>query len=588
MLAQAIRSVFRTARNPGPTDDFWYRPAFAPTSSGVPVNDSTAMMLSTFWACMRVLSDTVGCLPIHTYQRNDDERKSKDMGHVWYIPLHDKPNPWQTPIEFKSMLIGHLLLRGNFYARIDPPLPQAGKDSPSLVPLAPDRMQRPVQDKLGFLTYKYTYSDGQNQTFDQGNLLHIKLLTTDGFVGMSPLTYARETIGLASAQTGYASGIFGGGGFLKYYLKTTKRLGAEGRKNFREGWRDLHGDPRNFEPPILEDDMDIHTLGMNNEDAQFLESRKFSAYELCQFMGVPPHLVFLLDRATWANTELQGIDFLTVHLNPYLVRIEQGLQSLMGDGYFCEFLRDAVVRGDLASRYTAYNTGIQAGFLTRNEVRAKENMDPLPGGDELLVPLNMGPAGENGKPKEEKVEPEPEDDTEEVDDDEPEAVTASLPVVTETPVRIEFVTMETITHVEPQTITQDEPKPAEQPTAVEPSKPGVDLQPLIADVAARIVAREIVGLNARIDKSATDPQAYFRWSVEWFEKHREYVAKAVAPLLTAARSALDPQVMATEYCDHSVQEFASKEPAETLKLWNETKAAKLAAILGEKLCTTGS
>jgi HK97 family phage portal protein len=171
------------------------------------------------------------------------------------------------------MMVGHLLLRGNFYARIDPPLLQMDRESPSLVPLNPDRMKPPRQDSLGYLAYDYTYADGKPRTFTQDELLHVKLLTTDGFVGMSPLSYARESIGLATAQSGYASSIFSGGGFIKYYLKTSKRLGAEGKKNFREGWRDLHGDPRNFEPPILEDDMDIHTLGMNNEDAQFLESR---------------------------------------------------------------------------------------------------------------------------------------------------------------------------------------------------------------------------------------------------------------------------------------------------------------------------
>jgi HK97 family phage portal protein len=449
------------------------------------------------------------------------------------------------------MMIGHLLLRGNFYARVDDPVPQADRVSPSLVPLNPDRMEIPRQDRLGYLTYKYRYADGTTAEYSQDRILHVKLLTGDGLTGMSPLSYARETLGLAQAQAGYAASLFGGGGFIKYYLKTSKRLGPEGKRNFREGWRDLHGDSRTFEPPILEDDMEIKTLGMSNDDAQFLESRKFSAYELCQFLGVPPHLVFLLDRATFSNIEHQGLEFLTIHLNPYLVRIEQELQPLLGDDHFAEFLRDAIVRGDLGSRYAAYNVGLQAGFVTPNEVRIRENMDPLPGGDELRSPLNMAPASQTQTPPQKKPEPEPEPE-----EDDEEAAAVSLPVMVE--------------------------------TVAEPSRPAIDIAPLIADVAQRIVAREVVGLNARIGKATSDPAAYFAWAVTWFEGHQDYTAKAITPLVQASSSPLDPSAWASEYCSATVQEFASRDPSEILKDWHESKAARLASILGDKLCTIAS
>ena len=560
MLAQAIRSVFRTARNPGPLDDFWYRPTTQPTASGVSVGDSTAMTISTWWACVRVLSDTVGCMPLHVYRRQANDRKTRDANHEWYPVLHAKPNEWQTPIVFKSMMVGHLLLRGNFYARIDPPLPQAEKPFPSLVPLNPDRMGTPKQDRYGFLSYPYTYADGQRQTFTQDDLLHVKLLTNDGITGMSPLAYARETIGLAAAQSGYASSLFGGGGFLKYYLKTTKRLGAEGRKNFREGWRDLHGDPRNFEPPILEDDMDIHTLGMNNEDAQFLESRKFSAYELCQFLGVPPHMVFLMDRATWANTEQMGIEFLTIHLNPYLVRVEQEVQPLLGDDHFAEFLRDAIVRGDINSRYQAYNTGLQAGFLTRNEVRARENLDPVPGGDELLTPLNMGTAGQQ-QPRQQPPRQEAEEE-----EDEPEA-------------SAQFVTLQAA-EIVPVVETTAEPE-------VKPQAATIDLEPLMVDVGGRIVHTETSALRRQIKREwhAEQPAAFFRWSVEWFEKHKDYVTKATTPLYAAAKTAGVPSVFAESYCSTSVQEFASGDPSDVITEWETNKAGRLAEILRTAICT---
>jgi hypothetical protein len=256
-----------------------------------------------------------------------------------------------------------------------------------------------------------------------------------------------------------------------------------------------------------------------------------------------------------------GIEFLTIHLNPYLVRVEQEVQPLLGDDHFAEFLRDAIVRGDINSRYQAYNTGLQAGFLTRNEVRARENLDPVPGGDELLTPLNMGTAGQQ-QPRQQPPRQEPEEE-----EDEPEA-------------SAQFVTLQAA-EIMPVVETTAEPAPAPQAATI-------DLEPLIVDVAGRLVAREIVGLNARIDKAANDPQAYFRWAAEWFEKHREYVTKAIEPLFTAAGSTIDPTAAAAQYCDLSIQEFASKEPAVILSEWHLTKAGRLAEILRSAICTPTS
>lgn len=548
MLAQAIRSVFKAAGQ-GPLSDFWYRPLSTPTASGVTISDDTALAVSTWFACVRILSDTVGALPIFVYRRESEERKTRDPEHQWYKTLHNRPNAWQSPMTFKSMLVSHLLLRGNFYARIDPP--NEWTQGPALTPLSPDRMDAPKQLSDGSLIYHYRYKDADARDYSQDQILHVRLLTLDGVTGISPLTYAREVLGLASAQTSYAASLFGGGGFIKYYLKTTKRLGAEGRKNFREGWRDLHGNASKFEPPILEDDMTINTLGMSNEDAQFLESRKFSAYEICQFLGVPPHMVFLLDRATFSNIEHQAIEFANVHLNPYLVRVEQELQPWLGESHFAEFLREAIVRGDLMSRYQAYNIGLQAGFLTRNEVRTRENLDPVEGGDELMEPLNMAPAGQRGQPPEEPEEPE-EDDAEE------EASAGAVPVIAE---------------------------------AVETAPgPPFDIRPVIADAASRIVHTEVSALqrHLRRDWPHTAPAAFFQWAVNWYEKHRDYTARTLTPVIAATGSGADPQECAIRYCDESVQQLAQQPLDAILSDWETTKAGRLAATLEATLCTITS
>lgn len=391
MFSDALRAF--TGRTRNPLDDFWYRPARSASVAGVKVDDVAALNVSTFFACLRILSDTIGSLPWIVYRSNNDEDRERDKEHPYYHTLHDRPNQWQTAIDWRAMVVGHLILRGNFYARIDP-ADGFWRQSPSLVPLNPDRMEIKQTDSTR-LRYIYRYQTGGEADYSQEEILHIKLLSVDGVYGLAPLEYARETLGLSLAQQRHSQSLFSGGGFIKYYLKTTKRLGKDGMANFRKGWRDLHGDPSNFQPPILENDMDIQTLGMTNKDAEWLEGRKHGAYETCQFLGVPPHLVFLLDRATFSNIEHQGIEWSTIHLNPWLIRMEQGVQGLLGREHFSEFNRDALVRGDIKSRYEAYASALGGrSFVTTNEVRKRENLPPLEGGDELLEPMNMSPVGQ--------------------------------------------------------------------------------------------------------------------------------------------------------------------------------------------------
>jgi HK97 family phage portal protein len=528
MLSTAIRRFIRADR--GPLDDFWYRPTASVSAAGIAVNDELALSVSTFWACVRVLSDSVGAMPWHVYQDlgEDDRRRATD--YPLYKTLHDMPNGWQTPLEWKAMGVGHLLLRGNFYCRID--APSSYSPYPSFVPLNPDRMDV-KQTTGGAVSYLYKYLSGDQTSYRQDQILHVKLLTLDGLKGMRPLEYAKETLGMTISQQQYAGSLFKNGGFLKYYLKTTKRLGAEGRRNFREGWRDLHGDPSKFEPPILEDDMDIKTLGMTQEDAQWLESRKFGAYEVCQFLGVPPHLVFLLDRATYSNIEQQSLEFLTIHLNPWLVRFEQTVAPLLDDTYYSEFLRDSIVRGDIASRYEAYSKALQGRpFMVPNDVRRKENMPPVDGWDKPIDPLNMAAPG---APGEQGRQPPPQQEEEE---DEPEARRFNL-------------------------------------------------QPIIADAARRIVARELVAMKARGPKASESPAAFARWAGEWYGQHLQFARDQLAPIATAYGNPLALRGWAGEYCERSAEAICEHDKATTLADWEANKAADITQQIERILaCTT--
>jgi HK97 family phage portal protein len=525
MLSSIVRSV-TTGR--GPLDNFWYRPIAPTTAAGITVGDDDALAAAAFWACVRVLSDTLGAMPWHVYERNgegDDQEDVKAKDYEWYKVLHDNPNIFQDAMSWKVMGVVHLCLRGNFYCRIDPPTFEW--EWPQLIPLNPDRIEI-SRDENRPLVYIHKRQDGGEVSYPQERILHVRLMSMDGVKGLSPLGYARATLGLGLAQTKHASSIYGGGGFFKYFLKTTKRLGVEGRKNFREAWRDIHGDPNSFTPPILEDDMDIKTLGMTLEDSQLLESRKFGAYEICQFFGVPPHLIFLLDRATFSNIEHQSIEFSTIHLNPWLVRFEQAIQPQLEEGYFSQFARDSIVRGDISSRYDAYSKGLQGRpFLLPNDVRRLESLPPVDGWDDPAEPLNMAPAGQTGRQGEQR----------------------------------------------PGQATQQEPEGDEQAR---------DIRPLIEAAANRIVHREVIGLQKRAGRAAEDRQLFNAWAGEWYAKHVAFVQRELDELTPVCPACGD--LDATDYTQARTATLAEcGDVAQLLKEWqSSTEEVK------EWLCTQTS
>ena len=538
MIAQTINRLFgtRTESPVGRTDprsNFWYQPvgSWAASSSGVAAGPDAAMGIGTAYRCIQVMADTVGAMPWHIFQDTDGE-KSKAEGHEFYETLHTSPNVWQTPIEFKSTAVVHLMLRGNFYARRD----NAGllRESPSLVPLDPDRM-RIEQLSSGRLNYRYTDSKGQPVDYPQERIYHVKLMSRDGVTGMTGASYAAEVIGVTLAQMRYNATMYGNGGFFKYYLSTDKHLGTEGIKNFREGWRDVHGGGK-FAPPILEDGLDLKPLGMTMEDAQFFETRSGYGVEVCQFFGVPPHLAFL-DNDSKANMEQKGGDFLRYSLDPLLVRFEQAVQPFVGDGYFSQFNRDAIVRPSLADRYDAHAVALGGrAFKSVDEVREKEDLPPLGGdADELPPPPNQSIPADGAKQASQKF------NNRAADEDDTEAR-------------------------------------------------AVDLSPLVRDAAERIVTREVEHLGRRAVKAATNRAAWNVWAVSWYESHARYVAEVITPIVDAAGChEFDPVPWSMEYCEAEYFALDGQPVAETLAEWKTSKAATVAAQITEAMkCTTTS
>lgn len=364
---------------------------FGMSGSGKPVNAQSAIQLSTVYACVRVISETVASLPLGVYEATDDGSQ-KATDHSLYFLLHDEPNSEMTSFVLREVMLAHLLLYGNSYCQI---LRSGRNQITELYPLLPDHMEVD-RDKNGTLTYNYSTSTGQRVIMAPEEVLHIPGLGFDGVMGYSPIALERNAIGLGIASEEYGSKFFSNGarpsGILTH-PNTVKNPAA-----LRESWNSIYGGSGNANRvAILEEGMRFEPIAIPNNEAQFLETRKFQVDEICRIFRVPPHLVGDLEHATFSNIEHQSIDFAVHTIRPWLVRIEQSMnRALFSDEekgrFYVQFNIDGLMRGDYKSRMEGYAIARQNGWMSANDIRALENQNPIPseeGGDAYLVNGNM-------------------------------------------------------------------------------------------------------------------------------------------------------------------------------------------------------
>lgn len=355
--------------------------------AGVAVSDSKALTCSAVFSCVRVLAESVAQLPLNVYRRIDDGREVA-KNHRLQALLHEQPNEWQTSQQFRQQLTAHAAIRGNGYAHI---VRNGRGDVAELNPILPQYVTVD-QDDNGVITYKV--SDGKRtETFAKRDILHYSRFTIDGLIGVSPVTLARNAIGMALALEQFGGQMFSNGARPSGVLQTDGKLTEEQAKRLRDSWESTYSGLSNSgRVAVLEAGLKWQQTSMSAEDAEFLASRKFQIAEIARIYGVPAHMVGDLERATFSNIEHQSLQFVQHTLMPWLVAWEQIIQrDLIGRGqpYFAKHNVSAFLRGDTTSRSALYTQAIQNGWMTRNEVRGLEEMNPLVGGDVPLVPSNM-------------------------------------------------------------------------------------------------------------------------------------------------------------------------------------------------------
>lgn len=371
--------------------------AWARSREGVGGTDG-AMRVAAVFGCIRIICGPPSTLPMQVKRRVDARTRLDASDHSLHAVINRKPNKWQKPAQFKKMMQAHVLLRGNAYAAITRGV---GGRVIALTPLHPDRVRKKQRDDLS-VEYVWTRKDGRQVTFAQDEVMHLFGLTLDGVTGVSPLTYARETIEEAQAMTGHGRATFKNGANVSGALKMPKgsSLDEAQVERLRANMDEYRqGGAREGKVIILEDGLEFQQIAMTAEDAQWIEGRKFSRGDIAMFFGVPPHMIGDTEKSTsWGTgieTQTQG--FVTFTLEDHLTMWEEGLNGDCLDperrredaGIYIRINRNALVKGDIKARWESYQKGLQWGVWSPNDVREMEDQNPRPDGDIYYPPPNM-------------------------------------------------------------------------------------------------------------------------------------------------------------------------------------------------------
>ena len=343
-----LKGIFKSRDKPkNATSGSAYRFFIGGSSIGKNVNERSAMQMTAVYSCVRILSEAVASLPLHVYKYNSEGGKGEII---------------------------------------------------ALYPLMPNRMTVDRDDK-GQLYYQYNTSKddaptmkGSMVNLKPSDVLHIPGLGFDGLIGYSPIAMARNAVGMTMACEEYGASFFANGanpgGVLEHpgVLKDPAKV--------RDSWDAVYrGTTNAHKIAVLEEGMKYQQIGIPPEEAQFLETRKFQINEIARLFRIPPHMVGDLEKSSFSNIEQQSLEFVKYTLDPWVIRWEQALKKSLflpeeKKEFFIKLNVDGLLRGDYQSRMNGYAIGRQNGWLSTNDIREMEDMNPLPeeeGGNLYLV-----------------------------------------------------------------------------------------------------------------------------------------------------------------------------------------------------------
>lgn len=366
----------------------------AMTAAGVAVTPDTALTYSAVWACVRVLAEDVASLPLILYRRLPGGGKERATDHPLYRLLHDAPNSEMSSMDWREAQVTNLCLWGNGYSQVRW---NRGGRIVDIWPMLSRYMRLDRHD--GQLRYLSTDPAARAPELPATEVLHTRTMSLNGLVGLSPIALARQAIGLGLATERFGAAFFNNGARPGLVLMSPGELSDGAYERIKNSWTEAHSGVENaHKPAILEQGTTIETIGVPPEEAQFLQTRQFQVLEVARWFRMQPHKIGDLSRATFSNVEEQGLDYVVNTLRVWLTRLEQAisrtlLTSSERDVLYAEFLVDGLLRGDQKARYDAYALARSWGWMNANEIRERENMNAIPGGDAYWTPLNMTTTG---------------------------------------------------------------------------------------------------------------------------------------------------------------------------------------------------
>ena len=355
--------------------------------AGKNVDNKSALTLSAVWACTKVLSESVASLPLNIYERMADGDRLLADTHRLYFLLHNQPNKIYTSYTFIEYLVKSICLNGNGYAVINR---DRNANIVSFTCVNPQDVK--IIPEYGSLYYNIK---GYEELIPSEDIIHVKNITNDGILGMSPIQFASESFGWGLALQTYGNTFFGNGGMPSGTLESDKVLTSEAVERLRQSWDKAYsGVDNSNKVAVLEEGIKFSPVSISNESAQFLASRRWSISEIARWFRVPPHMIQDLSKSSFNNIEMQSLEFVQYTLAPILKRFEQEFNSKVfktneRNRFYVEFNVNGLLRGDAKTRADLYTKAIQWGWMSINEVRKKENLNAIPDGDEHLVPMNM-------------------------------------------------------------------------------------------------------------------------------------------------------------------------------------------------------
>jgi HK97 family phage portal protein len=365
---------------------------------GITVNEYSALSSPAVLAAVTNIQQTIAMLPLNVYRRNDDGTKVRQANHPVERVLKSEWNPVQTAYDGKCVFAANLILRGGAYAQ---QIRSNGGDLLELWNISSNRVS--VKRSGRELIFEVTEDNQKTKVIPREELFYVNGFRLEGWQGLSPVEIGDRIIGIGLALDYFKRTFFQSGGNMRMALEFPGRLTPDVITRLKDTWGSMYADDTDpSRVAVLENGAQAKVIGVSPDQMQMTEANISHVQDVSRMFNITPSRIHEHSNSTLTNIEHQAIEYAQYTIGPLVTNIESSINMQLftpaekAQGYFAEFNMEGLLRGDTQSRFTAYGQAIKDGWMTRNEVRARENLDSLNGLDTPLMPLNMAPVDEDG------------------------------------------------------------------------------------------------------------------------------------------------------------------------------------------------